>query len=124
MEDLGCLAVSDRGSKPRLWTGRGGNSSDSEYNTDAQATVPTHTMPRTVSWNVKGFRSPQKRTMVLRHLKKLKTDIALLQETHLRKEDFEIIRRLWVGEVVGSEGRGRKAGVLILIRKNVKINIS
>lgn len=81
-------------------------------------------MPRIISWNVKGLRSPQKRMMVLHHLKKLKVDIALLQETHLGTKDFGRMCRLWVGEVVESAGQGRKARVLILVRKNFKINIS
>lgn len=40
------------------------------------------------SWNVKGLRSPNKRTKILRHLKKLDTDVDLLQETHLAAADY------------------------------------
>lgn len=39
---------------------------------------------------------PKKRMKILRHLKQLKPDIALLQETHLPKEDFSRLQKLWV----------------------------
>lgn len=67
-------------------------------------------MTRLVSWNVRGLRSPHKRMMVLRHLRILNADIAVLQETHLPEEDFFRMRRLWVGEIAGSAAKGRKAG--------------
>lgn len=59
-------------------------------------------MWRLASWNVKGLRSPNKRMGVLRHLNKLNVDVTMLQETHLREEDF---KRMW--------GQGRKVGVII-----------
>ena len=37
-----------------------------------------------ISWNVKGLNGPVKRGRIFSHLKNLKTDIAFLQETHLR----------------------------------------
>lgn len=46
------------------------------------------------TWNVKGLRSPIKRTKILRHLKKLNTDIALLQETHIEASDYFRIKTL------------------------------
>lgn len=76
------------------------------------------------SWNVKGLKSPHKRGMVLRHLKKLRTDVALLQETHLPERDFQRMRKQWVGEVVGSPAIGKKAGVLVLIRKGINMTIA
>lgn len=72
---------------------------------------------KVVSWNVKGLQSPHKRMAILSHLKRLKTDIALLQETHLPLEDFNCIRKLWVGQVYGSALVKGKAGVIILIHK-------
>lgn len=56
---------------------------------------------------------------VLRHLKRLRADIALLQETHLSEQDFHRMRWLWVGEVRGSSARDKKAGVLILVHKQL-----
>lgn len=60
---------------------------------------------------------------ILRHLKRLKTDIALLQESHLPASDFHRMQKLWVGTVLGSEAAGRKAGVLLLIHKNLPCSI-
>lgn len=76
-----------------------------------------------VTWNVKGLRSPHKQGMILRHLHKRHTDVALFQETHLPEKDFGRMKKRWVGEVVGSLAMGKKAGVLILIRKGVRINL-
>lgn len=73
-----------------------------------------------ISWNVKGLRSPCKRMAILRHLKRLRTDVALLQETHLSADDLTSLCKLWVGTVYGSPALGRKAGVAILLHKNLK----
>lgn len=72
-----------------------------------------------VSWNVKGLHSPNKRMAVLRHLKRLKADIALLLETHLTASDFVRMRKLWVGQVFGSPAVKGKAGDFLLIHKNL-----
>lgn len=85
--------------------------------------IPTYIMLNIVTWNVKGLKSPQKRGMILRHLKKLHTDIALLQETHLLQADFPRMRKLWVGDVVGSPAIGRKAGTRIMIRKGLHVTL-
>lgn len=80
-------------------------------------------MANIISWNVKGLRSPHKRGMILRHLKKLKPDIALLQETHLEEIDFKRMCKLWVGEEHGSAAKGRTAGTLILLRKGLTAKV-
>lgn len=72
---------------------------------------------RVVSWNVRGLGTPQKRSAVLRHLKQLQADIALLQETLLRVEDFPQMEKQWVGKAVGSPSGGRRAGVIVLLNK-------
>lgn len=71
-----------------------------------------------ISWNVKGLRSPNKRIKILRYLKRLRPDIAFLQETHLAEEDFHRLAKLWVGQVLGSPSTQGKAGVITLIHKN------
>lgn len=76
-----------------------------------------------VSWNVKGLWSPNKRMAILRYLKRLKTDIALLQETHLPSADFWRMRKLWVGQTHGSASTNGKAGVLILIHKRLSCEV-
>lgn len=78
---------------------------------------------RITSLNMKGIRSPIKRLKILHHLNRLKTDIALLQETHLKTPDFVRMKKLWMGTALGSEVVGRKAGVLILIHNNFPCEI-
>lgn len=94
-----------------------------EYKTCILLHTNAAKMTRIVSWNVKGLRSPQKRAMVLKHLRKLGADIAILQETHLKKEDFFRMKKFWVGEVVGSPAQGKKGGVLTLLKKTLDIQI-
>lgn len=57
-------------------------------------------------------------------MRKLKTDIALLQETLLLEEDFHRLKKWWFGEVKGLEAKGRKAGVITLLRKNLPFKIT
>lgn len=78
---------------------------------------------KVTSWIVKGLRSPFKRLKILHHLKRLKTDIALLQETRLTPPDFHCMRKLWVGNVLGSSSLDHKAGVIILIHKNLPYKV-
>lgn len=77
-----------------------------------------------LTWNVQGLRSPQKRSKILRHLHTLKVDIAFLQETHLPEKDFFRLKKLWVGEEVGSPAIGKKGEVITLIRKNKPFHIT
>lgn len=66
---------------------------------DTQITISRYAMFPTMkimTWNVQGLRYPQKRMKVLLHLKRLGGDVALLQEAHLKNEDFHRMRRLWV----------------------------
>lgn len=79
---------------------------------------------RVNSWNIKGLTSPIKRPKVLSHLKRLKPDIALIQEAHRKGPDFVRMKKLWVGRALGSEAVGRKAGVLMLIHKKLPCEVS
>lgn len=47
----------------------------------------------------------------------------MLQETHLKSPDFQRMIKLWVGTVLDSDALDRKAGVLILIHKNLPCDI-
>lgn len=60
---------------------------------------------------------------VLCHLKHLKADIVILQETHLTTADFSHIRKFWVGQVLGSPAIKGKAGVLLLILKQIPCEV-
>lgn len=73
-----------------------------------------------VSWNVKGLQSPSKWMQILRHLKHLWANLALLQETHLFVDNLSCLRKSWVGAVYGSPAVGLKAGVAILLHKNLR----
>lgn len=46
--------------------------------------------------------------------------MALLQETPLSADDLTPLYILWVGEVYGSPAVGRKAGVVILLHRNLR----
>lgn len=74
-----------------------------------------------VSFNVNGLNGPVKRKRVLTHLKKLKIDIAFLQETHLTAQEHNKLRRDWVGHVVSSFFNTKARGVAILINKNIPV---
>ena len=67
------------------------------------------------SWNVKGLGHPVKLRTVLTHLKKYKTSIALLQETHMTSTEHLKLKHGWVGQVFSSSFRSNSRGVAILI---------
>lgn len=72
---------------------------------------------RFISWNVKGLNSPIKIGRIFAHLKKLKSEIIYLQETHLRIVDHLRIRKSWVGQ-------GKARGTAILIHKSIQFTAS
>lgn len=74
---------------------------------------------RFVSWNIKGLGSAVKRSRVFSHLKRLKSDIVFLQETHMRTRDQIRLRCPWVAEVFHSSFNSKARGVAILIGKSV-----
>ena len=49
-----------------------------------------------VSFNVNGLNGPVKRKRVLTYLKKLKIDIAFIQETHLTPLEHRKLKRDWI----------------------------
>lgn len=71
-----------------------------------------------VSLNVKGINNVIKRKKILTWFKKEKTNIALLQETHLSDVEHLKLKREWVGQVYFSSFSSSKRGVAILIHKN------
>uniref|UniRef100_A0A803JMS9 exodeoxyribonuclease III n=1 Tax=Xenopus tropicalis TaxID=8364 RepID=A0A803JMS9_XENTR len=70
-----------------------------------------------VSWNVRGMNDKVKRAIILDHLKKLKADIMLLQETHLVGQRVRSLNRSWLGPVFHAEYSTYSRGVAILFRK-------
>ena len=77
---------------------------------------------RFVSWNVRGLGGPIKRSEVFSHLKGLNTDIAFLQETHLRINDHCRMRKPWIGQIFHSAFNSRSRGAAILINKLIQFS--
>lgn len=77
-----------------------------------------------ISWNVRGLNGPVKRTRVFSHLKRLNTEIAFLQETHLRSQDHSLLRKTWVGQAYHSNFSCRARGTAILIHKKILFTAS
>lgn len=74
---------------------------------------------RFVSWNVRGMNKPVKRARIFSHLKRLRTDVAFLQETHLRVQDQVLLRKAWVAQVYHSNFSSRARGAAIINHKKV-----
>jgi len=85
---------------------------------------PVGSKVRFVSWNVKGLNSPIKRGKIFAYLKKLKSEIIFLQETHLRIVDHLRIRKRWVGQVFHSNFNSKARGTAILIHKSIQFTAS
>lgn len=78
---------------------------------------------RFTSWNVRGLGGPTKRARVFSHLKDMTTDIAFLQETHLRVCDHTRLRKPWVGQVFHSSFNSRSRGTAILLHKRLQFSL-
>lgn len=89
--------------------------------TDNKVECSGGSVTRLVSWNVRGLNGPVKRTRIFTHIKKLKTEIAFLQETHLRIGDHNRLRKAWVGQVYHSSFNHRARGAAIIIHKKSTI---
>lgn len=76
-----------------------------------------------VSWNIDGCHHGIKRKKILTYLKQKKTDIALIQESHLNDEESAKLKRDWVGQIFYSTFSSRKRGVAILIKKNLDFKV-
>lgn len=89
---------------------------DKANNTEARIGVSS---TRLVSWNVKGMNGPVKRSRIFSHLKKLNTEIAFLQETHLTMVDQIRLKKNWVGQTFHSSFNVRARGAAIIIHKKI-----
>jgi len=83
-----------------------------------------HSNIRFLSWNVKGLNGPIKRARIFQQLKRLKPDVAFLQETHLRRSDHARLRTNWVSQCFHSAFNARSRGVAILINKRLNFTVS
>lgn len=77
-----------------------------------------------ISWNVNGIANKIKRYKIISHLKSLRCDIAMLQETHLNESESHKLKQRWVGQVFSSPGSGASRGTSILISKKIKFQLT
>ena len=83
---------------------------------------PVGSSVRLVSWNVRVLGGPVKRSRVFSYLKGLNTDIAFLQETHLRTCDDNRMRKSWAGQIFNSAFNSKSRGAAILINKRTQFS--
>ena len=76
-----------------------------------------------VSFNVNGLNGPVKRKRVLTYLKKLKIDIAFIQETHLTPLEHRKLKTAWVRLYISSSFHSKARGVAGLMNKNIPVTI-
>lgn len=76
---------------------------------------------RFTSWNVKGLNGPIKRSKIFSHLKRLKSDIIFLQETHLLNSDHLRLQKPWVGHIFHSKFNAKARGTAIIIHKKIQL---
>ena len=72
-----------------------------------------------ISWNIRGIGSPAKKTKILNNLLQLKSDICLLQETHLTEAGSRKLTARWIGQAYHCPYNLKQRGVSILINKNI-----
>lgn len=77
-----------------------------------------------ISLNVKGINNPIKRKKIITYLKKQKTDIAFIQETHLTDIEHTKLKRDWIGKVYYSSFSSSARGVALLINKNLRFQLN
>ena len=67
-----------------------------------------------ISFNVRGIRNQKKRRTLFHLFKRNKYDVICLQETHLVKNDLDIIKKDWGSEFHLAEGTTNSKGLLTL----------
>ena len=77
--------------------------------------------PKVGSMNCNGLGDRNKRNKVLTWLKNKPENIILLQETHSTLELENEWKKMWDGEIYFSHGASNATGVVILIKKIMKI---
>lgn len=76
---------------------------------------------KVMSLNINGLNSPVKRQKVMTKLRKDRSQIVYLQETHLSKQESEKLKRFgYVNSFYSSFRHGCKRGVIILLPNSVK----
>lgn len=79
---------------------------------------------RIASLNVNGMRNPVKRSRVMSKMKKDRTQIIFLQETHMTKEEHKKLKKFGYFNVFSSSCKNsRKRGVAILISSSLSFDL-
>ncbi|XDV45294.1 hypothetical protein PO909_013414 [Leuciscus waleckii] len=78
---------------------------------------------RICTWNVKGIHNLIKRKKVVSYIRKNKIGIALLQETHLDKQEHLKLKQGGYNQVYFSSFSSKSRGVAVLISKNIPLNV-
>lgn len=73
---------------------------------------------RSLSWNINGIHNPVKRKQILTYLKRNRTDVCFLQETHLNIKEHEKLGKIWGGHIFFSSFTSSCRGVCTLINKH------
>ena len=73
---------------------------------------------KTLSLNVRGIRSFEKRKSIFNWLYKQNSDICFLQETYSTEEIENQWKKQWSGDIYFAHGSNHSRGVAILIRKS------
>jgi exonuclease III len=76
---------------------------------------------RVLSWNVRGLRNKQRRASLCRYLSEWEIDCALLQETHLEREngqEWDCFKQSGHSDIVAKGAAGRSGGMAFWWRKS------
>lgn len=73
-----------------------------------------------ISWNIGGINASYKLTSCLDILNRKRVDVALIQETHIMRQDINRLENTCFKVVAYSSAENKTKGVAILVRKNLK----
>lgn len=76
-----------------------------------------------ISLNIRGLNSPNKRAKFLIYLRRKAIDIALIQETHLKRADVQRLQNKMYKVVAFSTDNTKTKGTVILIARNCNLKI-
>ena len=76
------------------------------------------------SLNVRGLGDHSKRALIFKHLRDIKSDVVLLQETHNTNKTNKLWKTQWGGEWINSYGTSNARGVAIIFNPRVQNKIS
>ena len=75
------------------------------------------------SLNVRGLQDQKKRQQIFSYVKSLRLDFAVLQETHSEADTVKLWKTEYRGELIASSLNSQSAGVAILIKRNLNVQI-